>query len=360
MRAALPLGGFHHSSLEDYKLFGYVLTTFLPADRFLIYHILSLNTFGCPISSREGHVNGQALSSQELELQYISCGLWTTASRVNHSCFYNARRSFIGDLQIVRAACDMPPGTEITFLYRAVDSDESDFNRSSNSGTTQHGLKNWGFECTCVICTYRLITPTQTLQRRTDLLKELEMSFKHFEEADLLKAEKLLGDLERTYSVSAVELPRIAIWQPYLFVTRQYAERKKPEKTILTALNLLKALGFVIRSDLLIAGKPTGWQSHGVDSTNPVLFEVIKWGLVVDQVIEVFMHIHRACQAIKREFCGRVETVARTAYKICLGEDDTFWETYGLFYHLELPPQIPRDTLSEVEEDDDDDDKMRD
>lgn len=327
-----------------------MLTTLLLSVRSLIYQILSLNTLGCPIISRSIHANGRALPPAEVERQYSSSGLWVTASRINHSCFYNAQRSFIGDMQIVRAACDMPPNTEITFIYRDMNSEESDFKKSDNSCTTSNALQHWGFECTCMICTYRLTTPTQTLQHRAALLDDLEFCFRNFFGADLPKAESLLSAMEETYPLPAHEVPRLEIWQPYLFVTRQYVGRDKPEMTISTALNLLKALGFVIKSQFVVAdSQSTDGQSGGSDALRQVTFEVTKWGLVIDHVIEVFMHIFKACQTVQLKLCEPVETAARTAYRICVGEDETFWETYGKFYSVEEPTLARRGVLPVVQ-----------
>ena len=236
-------------------------------------------------------------------------------------------------MQIVRAACDMPPDTEITFMYQAVNSEESDFNRCSIFGSTQHALQSWGFECTCVICIYRLTTTMQTLQHRAALLDDLESSFRDFTGADLPKAETLLAALEKTYSVPAVEVPRLVIWQPYLFVTREYVKRNDPYKIISTALSLLGALGFEIKCRLVLHdGQSTDMQSLGSNSISHVTFEVTKWGLVIDHVIEVFMHIGKAFQTVQPDLCNPLEEVARTAYRICVGESNTFWETYGRHY----------------------------
>lgn len=249
-------------------------------------------------------------------------------------------------MQIVRAACDMPRDTEITFMYQAAKSDASESNRSSDSYATQNALENWGFECTCVICTYDKTTAKQTLQNRAALLDELESSFKHFSGVQLPKAETLLAALEKTYSMPAVEVPRLAIWQPYLFMTRQYVGLNNPQKTISTALNLLNALGFVIKG-LPVASddqspneQPTVGQSPDSDGTCHVTFQVIKWGLVVDHVIEVFMHIWKACLTVQPLLCEPVERAARTTYLICVGEEDTFWETYGKCDRMEKPISV--------------------
>lgn len=36
------------------------------------------------------------------------CGVWVLAARINHSCIGNCSRSFIGDMQIIHATCDLP------------------------------------------------------------------------------------------------------------------------------------------------------------------------------------------------------------------------------------------------------------
>ena len=329
--------------------------------RFLIYHTVSLNTFGCPISSQGSHANGHALTPEQLEEQHTSSGLWITASRVNHSCFSNARRSFIGDMQIVRATCDMPPDTEITFGYQAAKFGGTESDTLSYVDATQSALQNWGFECTCVICTSDLTTPLKTRRQRNALLDDLESSLKHSAGPQLPKAETLLAALEKTYSLPAIQVPRLALWQPYLFVTRQYVKQKNPGKTISTALNLLAALGFVIKglsvplpeqsSDKIIPNanspnkKSSSKLSSNTDSSNGLLlngqspqpeskFQVEKWGLVIDHVIEVFMRIWKACQTVQPELCTPVGEAAKTAYMICVGEADTFWETYGKWYGM--------------------------
>jgi hypothetical protein len=190
------------------------------------------------------------------------------------------------------------------------------------SSPTQNALQNWGFECTCVICTSHIITPTQTLQHRNNLLDDLESRFKHFNGVQLLNAENLLAALENTYSVPASQVPRLAIWQPYLFLTRQHASANNPAKTISTALNLLHTLGFITE------GLPA--KADKQSST----FQIKQWGLLVDHVIEVFMHIWKACRTIEPGVCESVERVARMAYMICVGEEDTFWGRYGKWYGM--------------------------
>jgi len=42
-------------------------------------------------------------------------GIWIISSYINHSCISNCRRSFIGDMQIIRATQDLHADTELVF-----------------------------------------------------------------------------------------------------------------------------------------------------------------------------------------------------------------------------------------------------
>jgi hypothetical protein len=59
------------------------------------------------------------------------------------SIFSNCRRSFIGDMQVIRAAQDMPAGTLLSFPYRIPAAIDHDYKK------TQQELKNYGFTCAC-------------------------------------------------------------------------------------------------------------------------------------------------------------------------------------------------------------------
>lgn len=231
-------------------------------------------------------------------------------------------------MQIIRAACDIPADTEITFVYQAPD--------GNGSGETHKALENWGFQCTCVICYQDNLTSSKTFKSRTALLDELEASFKDQMEFQFSKAEKLLAAIEQTYTVPAIEVPRLALWQPYLFVTRCYAENRHPQGVVNAASKVLVSLGFVVEglptypSDSRTSLAP---EKHTTGSSGPE-FRVKRWGLMVDFVIEVLMHMWAACRELKPEICGGLEAAARLAYKICLGEDETFWEMYGKFYGM--------------------------
>lgn len=67
---------------------------------------MSLNFFGCPLSSLDRHKDAGKIKNPPCSA-FHSCGTWIQASYINHSSTSNVRRSFIGDMMIVRAICDL-------------------------------------------------------------------------------------------------------------------------------------------------------------------------------------------------------------------------------------------------------------
>lgn len=267
---------------------------------------MSLNVFGCPRTSRESHL-GTAQQKQK-EKGYHTSGIFIRASYINHSCYSNARRSFIGDMQIVRATRDLPAGSEITFTYTVL-------SHKHTYEETQKGLRNWGFNCTCAICEHQKATKKSVTRKRANLLKDLMSAFEDGANPSLPKAERVLSALEKTYSAPARIVPRLALWDPYSLLTRCYQLQNQHEKTVQTAWKVLESQGFVIKRE-----NPTS-------TTSP--FEVEHWGLMNDYLVEAWVHLWAAYARVAPSLCEKVEKCARIAYKICVGEDVTFDETYG-------------------------------
>ena len=64
----------------------------------------------------------------------------------------------------------------------------------------------------------------------TALLQDLIRAFEQRDGADLAKAERLLATIEKTYSVSATEVPRLALRDPCLLLTRLYNSMNRQDK----------------------------------------------------------------------------------------------------------------------------------
>lgn len=61
-------------------------------------------------------------------------------------------------------------------------------------------------------------------------------------------------------------------------------------------------------------------------------FQIEQWGLMVDALIETWMHLWMAYERLvprRPELCKKVEAYAKTTYQIYIGEDETFEEQVG-------------------------------
>ena len=278
--------------------------------RFLVERIISLNVFGCPVSSLASHTEARdrypPLANKITEQKaHHSCGIWVHASYINHSCTSNARRAFIGNMMIVRASRDMGAGTEITFWYHSPD--------GISARHDKH--KHWGFVCGCAICLDARTTDALILRKRQKLIEDLKRIFNSsaLRHAETEKIERLLDTLNQTYTQPAEDVPRLLLWDPQLALTRIYVAQNKASKSMKSAVKVLTSLGFGV---------------VGADSSH-TRFAVLRWGLVEDHLVETFLHIRTAFTAMgAREDSERAEEYARTTYKILVGEDVSFNASY--------------------------------
>lgn len=280
--------------------------------RFLVERIVALNAFSCPVSSFDTHneTSGQSSplhNTPRNEKAHHSCGIWTQASYINHSCTSNARRAFIGNMMIVRASRDLEAGTEITFWYHIPDSD------SGKVMDEKH--KQWGFVCQCALCLDARATDATTFKKRQKIRENLKIVFESsaLSRLPIERIERLLDALNQTYTKPAETVPRLLIWDPQLALTRMYAAQNKTDKMVESAAKVLTSLGYVI---------------VGADSSQ-MRFAIVKWGLMMDLLVEAFVHLQTAF-ATKgaMEDSERAKMYAKTAYRILVGEDVSFQTSY--------------------------------
>ena len=215
-------------------------------------------------------------------------------------------------MQIVRATRNLPAGSEIFFWY-AIPEPNDTYEK------TQEKLQNWGFRCTCAICQQSKKTKKTVLSRRRNLLEDLKAVFGSQTGPDLSKAERILDAVDKTYSEPATEVPRLALWDPYVLLTRIYSSRNQQDKVIETAWKVLLSLGFTVKKE------------DPASLTSP--FVVEQWGLMEDCLIQTWVHLWTAYAQVAPDLCRRAEEYARITYRICIGEDDTFDEKYGKLAH---------------------------
>jgi SET domain len=275
-----------------------------------------MNAFGFPLTSLSSHLGKDSPDEEHEGKHYHSCGIWVQASYINHSCYSNVRRSFLGDMQIIRAARDIPADTELTFWYQVPD--------TKGYAKRQEKLQNWGFQCKCVMCTEEKNTPAKNTKKREALLGDLRAAFVAPSGVQLPKIERLLKALEQTYKTSSAQVARLALWEPYLLLARMYAAQDQAEKVITIAPKALASLGFVIKgAEITPSAEATRSNAANVS------FVVEQWGLVFDRVVEAWVHLWKAYKHVAPQLGGQAEECARTAYRICVGEDVTFDEYYG-------------------------------
>lgn len=191
---------------------------------FLAEQIISLNGFGCPISSRTSYI--RCISNEEkhesASEKFDSCGLWPIASYINHSCYSNARRSFTGDMMIVRASRDLAPNTEIVFWYK------SPFGDSEQQVKWQY----WGYKCTCVMCQDIQATDRITLAKGKRLRPEILRTFQSHKQLNAPKIEILFSTLRETYTLPATKVPRLALWDLHLSLSEIYTQPNQAQNAI--------------------------------------------------------------------------------------------------------------------------------
>ncbi|KAL4899287.1 hypothetical protein BDW74DRAFT_183819 [Aspergillus multicolor] len=211
-------------------------------DTFLLERIVSLNCFGCPLPSRGYHIETRGVeeAAPSFDERFHSNGIWTAASYLSHSCDSNSRRSFLGDVMVVRATCDMPADTEVTFSYL---SPEVDASNGANAMMKPIDMKHWGFKCTCIICTDLVQTDKKQLRKRQRISESLTKTFNSLSPANI---ESVITALGETFRRPLSEVPDITRWNPAHFLAALYSSRGDPRKCIEFSLKGLASRGYVI------------------------------------------------------------------------------------------------------------------
>ncbi|KAK7972531.1 hypothetical protein PG988_006665 [Apiospora saccharicola] len=138
-------------------------------DTFHVAKVIALNGMGAPRSSRTVFM-GNMRRDFPTQPSYYSCGLWALASRINHCCLANCRRSFIGDMLILRATKDLAAGTELFINY----CDGPGGTPTTGSDVQGKLTRVWGITCQCTLCsTYKDSPPEPLLAEPRRLFEQL-------------------------------------------------------------------------------------------------------------------------------------------------------------------------------------------
>lgn len=210
-------------------------------------------------------------------------------------------------MMILRASQDLEANTEITMWYKPP---------LKNDKQHPTGFKHWGFECKCALCEGFKATEPNTLTKRKTLTESLWEAFEKYKSADIARIEKYIKVLEKTYTQPATTLPRLCIWDPCLALSQTYESQMKPVKAIEWGLKGMEALGFIIEGGAVPRS-----------SEAPLLIK--HWGMMEDELIGPWLVLSRAYRTVAPCLEAAAMGYAKTCYRICVGEAETFEQTYA-------------------------------
>ena len=282
--------------------------------RFLVEKIRALNSFGAPKTSREYFAETRPKhidAKKDKAVDHTTNGIWLLASRINHSCVGNCLRSFIGDVQIVRATGDLEAGSELSFGYKPLVSLES-------YDETQKHLGGWGFTCACDLCASRKATPRPALQRRKTLFRGLQKAVRPPRGISDQDVKQWVGQIEETYSAAGSgKMARTELWDLYFCFADGLLSAGRPADAVGNIVLGLEALGFSITA----SPPPIG------GAAAPRL-EVTQWGLAHDCTAWAFLKLHAAYRSLAPELCPVAKKYWETAYSMVVGEAETAFDDF--------------------------------
>ncbi|KAM0325936.1 hypothetical protein ACHAQA_007241 [Verticillium albo-atrum] len=251
-------------------------------DSFLVERIMALNSFGAPRTSRASlseSIAASEVSKKSCGVGYITCGIWLLASRINHSCIGNCMRSFIGDMQIIRAQKDLEAGTELTFEYRTPQLLES-------YDDAQKPLRSWGF---------------------TAILEDTRIALKGLPGAvNLSGVTRLLAEIDKTYPTTVPNVIKRELWDPYFSLGSALLSEGLPDQAIQMFVRGLETLGFKIRIAV-----------PSEDSSALPELKVMHWGSTNDFTHWAFFHMYMAFERVAPQICATVRRYVEVSYSIC-------------------------------------------
>lgn len=272
-------------------------------DTFLVQSVIEHNTFG--LAGGESEPQDRAAAAEN---HFSSCGLWSRASYVNHPCLFNAERSFIGDMMIVRATKDISEGAELTIPYWNIDADVTE---------RKEKLSNWGFDCDCALCSAEgpMSASRKTLiQAGESFLEEAAFGDDSFpSKQNVERAERLVRDIELTYEGDLFhDLPHLASTPIYEWLCQAHIMLRQRDKVNDYARDMLRSQGYKLN----IHGSQVD-----IDRTN---------GVLTMQFVDALMYI---CSVhLRRQFeplFVQLREMAKCMYLVIRGVSTGSESRYG-------------------------------
>lgn len=219
-------------------------------------------------------------------------------------------RAFIGDMIIIRAAQDMAAGSELLHNYVGLFGEYEE---------RQKDLSPYGFRCTCRRCENEKATPLATWAKRKKILatfeKEISKLAKSSAKSPLILMEKILNDLDTTYSLPASLVPREEMCMEIFVACVNFNGWDMFAEVVAMVRRLLLAYGF---------------HMHITTSR----FRVTHWGAMNDFLVIALAFMWKAYGTVNPALCDDVEEVFKTAYEVVVGQRASFEDVYSAFRPL--------------------------
>jgi len=236
-------------------------------------------------------------------------GIWIMPSYINHSCWPNSVRSFLGDLLIVRAARDIPEGEEITMTYFDNESGVQKRQKASYSG--------WGFNCECTLCEIETAESQEVQDKRQELMEKAS-KFKIYLEQPVKKTNSgiapmmaLIKGIEATYTKPEFIHPRVQLLSPTNILQTFLVRAERPPDVSLFAKHMLNGLGFKITTK---GGKAV----------------IERYGYMCYPVMHLFLHVITAGAMIGDFWTVKLwRNAAVKVYEVLAGEKESFFDAFG-------------------------------
>ncbi|OAA78828.1 TPR domain protein [Akanthomyces lecanii RCEF 1005] len=233
--------------------------------------------------------------------------VWLKASSMNHACYPNCSRVFIGDMVIVRAARDLAAGTELSVAY------SPPVMLETASQVKYMTMAAWEFTCTCHLCEARQHAADQAADGQRTIIKDSTEAISHSTPpANSEHGMRLYSDIVAKYpSYAGPNLaPCIKAWPLVWFHELSLRTLNKgPEAVIDGIAGGLRVAGFVV--------------SYSRDK-----FEIEKWGMLQSRLPEILARLYQAYRRVKLHVCPAIKKYARTAFFVMTGEDETFGQMF--------------------------------
>ncbi|PUU76843.1 hypothetical protein B9Z19DRAFT_1194466 [Tuber borchii] len=312
--------GFYELHSGDYQRVRGEMVDGLPVvDSHLVMRIMLKNSFGCQrlsfVDGRPGDLFEEKTEVEKMVTEMSpsgttgGSGIWIMPSYINHSCWPNSIRSFLGNLLIVRAARDIPAGEEITMTYIDNESGVQERQKASYSG--------WDFSCECTLCEIEA-AESQEVQSKRQSLVEKALKFKVYLNQSVQKTNSriapmitLIKGIEATYSKPEFIHPRVRLLSPTNILQTFLVRAQRPPDVFLLARQALNGLGFKFTTK---GGK--------------VVIE--RYGYMSYPVMELFMHAITAEAMMGDLWTATLwRNAAVDVYEVLAGERESFINAFG-------------------------------